>query len=93
MVSILRRYKIKLNPNKHAFGLSLGTFLGYMVNQRGIKESLYKIYALFKIVPPKTMKNVQRLARRLIALSKFILKAIDRNMPFFKKLRGAKKYN
>ena len=28
----LRRYKMKLNPSKCAFGVSLGKFLGFMVS-------------------------------------------------------------
>lgn len=32
MFNILRRYKMKLNPNKCAFGVSFGKFLGFMVN-------------------------------------------------------------
>lgn len=34
MFGILIKYKIKLNPKKCAFGVSLGKFLGYMVNSR-----------------------------------------------------------
>ena len=30
----LRRYKMKLNPSKCAFGVSSGKFLGFMVSQR-----------------------------------------------------------
>ena len=39
----LRRYNMKLNPNKCAFGVSSGKFLGFMVLQRGIKENPDKI--------------------------------------------------
>jgi len=35
----LRRYKMKLNPSKCAFGVALGKFLGFMVSQRGIKAN------------------------------------------------------
>ena len=40
---ILRKYKMRLNPAKHAFGVSSGKFLGFMVNQRGIEINLEKI--------------------------------------------------
>ena len=33
MFSILRKYQMKLNPLKCAFGVRLGKFLGFMVNQ------------------------------------------------------------
>ncbi|KAL5580701.1 hypothetical protein UlMin_013143 [Ulmus minor] len=39
---ILRRYKMKLNPSKCAFGVSSGKFLGFMVNHRGIEANQLK---------------------------------------------------
>lgn len=36
---VLRRYKMKLNPSKCAFGVRSGRFLGYMVTEKGIDES------------------------------------------------------
>lgn len=39
MFKILRKYKMKLNPRKCAFGVSSGKFLGYMVNYRGIEAN------------------------------------------------------
>ena len=39
----LRRYQMKLNPNKCAFGVSSGKFLGFMVSQRGIEANPDKI--------------------------------------------------
>ena len=35
VINILRRYRIQLNPKKCAFGVSLGQFLGQIVNKRG----------------------------------------------------------
>ena len=39
----LRRYKMKLNPSKCAFGVSSVKFLGFMISQRGIEANLDKI--------------------------------------------------
>ena len=39
----LRQYNIKLNPNKCAFGVSSGKFLGFMVSHRGIETNLDKV--------------------------------------------------
>ncbi|KAL6340356.1 hypothetical protein AAG906_005808 [Vitis piasezkii] len=36
---LLRKYDMKLNPSKCAFGVSAGKFLGFMVSQRGIEVS------------------------------------------------------
>ena len=38
--ALLRKYKMKLNPNKCAFGAESGKFLGLIVNHRGIKPIL-----------------------------------------------------
>ena len=36
---LLREYGMKLNPEKCAFGVSVGKFLGFMVTQRGIEAN------------------------------------------------------
>ncbi|KAL6178007.1 hypothetical protein ACLB2K_049527 [Fragaria x ananassa] len=36
---ILKEYGIKLNPDKCAFGVQSGKFLGFMVNERGIETN------------------------------------------------------
>lgn len=37
---ILRKYKMRLNLIKYAFGVSLGQLLGHVVSKRGIKTNL-----------------------------------------------------
>ncbi|XP_052292054.1 uncharacterized protein LOC127900839 [Citrus sinensis] len=43
---LLRKYKMKLNPEKCAFGVESGKFLGFMVSHRGIETNLEKIQAI-----------------------------------------------
>ena len=40
---LLRKYKMKLNPEKFAFGVESGKFLGFMVSHRGIEANPEKI--------------------------------------------------
>ena len=54
----LRRYKMKLNPSKCAFGVVSRKFLGFMVSQRGIEVNLDKIQAILNMEPPKNIKDV-----------------------------------
>ena len=54
----LRRYNMKLNPSKCAFGVSLGKFLGFMVSHRGIEANLDKIQAILDMKPPRNIKEV-----------------------------------
>ena len=85
----LRRYKMKLNPSKCAFGVSSGKFLGFMVSQRGIEANPDKIQAILDMEPPKNIKEVQSLIGRVAALNRFVSKATDKCLPFFKVLRKA----
>ena len=48
----LKRYNMKLNPSKCAFGVALGKFLGFMVSHRRIKANLEKIKAILDMQPP-----------------------------------------
>ena len=57
----LRRYKMKLNPSKCAFGVASRKFLGFMVSQRGIEANPDKIQKILNMEPLKNIKNVQSL--------------------------------
>ena len=85
----LRRYRMKLNPSKCVFGFSSGKFLGFMVSQRGIEANPDKIKAVLEMTPPKTIKEVQSLTGRVAALNRFVSRATDKCLPFFKTLRKA----
>ena len=39
--------------------------------------------------PPKIIKDVQSLTRRVVALNRFVSKAIDKCLPFFRILKKA----
>lgn len=45
---------MKPNPNKCAFGVSLGKFLSFMVNQRSIEVNLSKIRVVLEMEAPWT---------------------------------------
>ena len=86
---ILREYNMKLNLAKCAFRVSVGKFLGFIVNNRGIEENPYKIKAVLDMPPPSNIKEVQRLTGRIAALSRFVSKANDKCQPFFQVLKKA----
>ncbi|KAL0437827.1 UNVERIFIED_CONTAM: hypothetical protein Sradi_0490600 [Sesamum radiatum] len=85
--SVLRKYKLKLNPTKCAFGVQGGRFLGFMVTQRGIEANPLKIKAIIDMKAPTCLNEVQRLTGRIVALSRFISKSVEKSLPFFKMLR------
>ena len=84
----LKRYKMKLNPSKCAFEVSSGKVLGFMVSQRGIEANPNKIQAILNMEPLKNVKEVQSLTRQVAALNKFVTKATDKCLLFFKVLRN-----
>ena len=86
---ILREYNMKLNPAKCAFGVSVGKFLGFIVNHRGIEANPDKIIALLDMPSPSGIKEVQRLTGRIAALSRFVSRASDKCQPFFQVLKKA----
>ena len=78
---------MKLNLSKCAFGVALGKFLGFMVSQRRIEANSEKVQAILDMVLPKTVKEVQKLTGRIAALNKFVSKATNKCLPFFKTLK------
>ena len=86
---ILRNYNMKLNLAKCAFGVSVGKFLGFIVNHRGIEANPDKIKVVLDMLSPSGVKEVQRLTGRIAALSRFVSRASDKCKPFFQVLKKA----
>ena len=80
-------YNMKLNPNKCAFRVTTRKFLGFMVSQRGIEVNPDKIKVIMKLTSPKNVKEVQSLNGKIAALNKFISRATDKCLPFFRTLK------
>src|SRR4051812_19297681 len=88
----LDRYRIKLNPEKCAFGVPSSQLLGYFISQRGIEANPKKIKAIMTMENPKNLKGVQQLAGRVAALSRFISHMGEKALPFYQLLRKAEKF-
>ncbi|KAL0288176.1 UNVERIFIED_CONTAM: hypothetical protein Sradi_7104200 [Sesamum radiatum] len=91
-LSFLRKYKLKLNSGKCAFGVHGGRFLGFIVTQRGIEANPVKIKAILEKKAPPTINEVQQLTGRIVALSRFISKVAEKSLRFFKVLRKANNF-
>ena len=83
----LRPYNMKLNLGKCAFGVTAGKFLGFMVSQRGIEANPNKIRAKIETTPPRNVKEVQSLNRKVVALDRFLSRVTDKCLPFFRMLK------
>jgi hypothetical protein len=82
----LCKFKIMLNPKKCVFGVLSGKLLGYMVSYRGIDANPKKMEAIEKMHPPRTKKEIQKLASKMAALIRFMSKLGERGMSFYKLL-------
>lgn len=80
---------MKLNLSKCAFGVWVRKFFRFMVSQQGIEANPEKVKAILDMQTPMNKKEVQCLAGRVTALSKFISWAIDKCCPFFRMLKKA----
>jgi len=87
--STLRKYIMKLNLVKRVFVVASGKFLGFMVSQRGIEANPDKVKAIIEVKLPKIVKEVQSLIGKVAALNRFVSRATDKCMPFFKVLKKA----
>ena len=88
----LRQYNMKLDPSKCAFRVASGKFLRFMVSYRGIEANPKNIKAILDMKPPQNIKEVQSLTGRVAALNRFVSKATDKCLPFFRVLKRAFKW-
>ena len=80
-------YNMKLNPSKCVFEVTVGKFLGFMVSQKGIEINPDKIQAIMEMARPRNIKEVQSLNGKVAALNRFMSKAMDKFLPFFRILK------
>ncbi|KAL5760217.1 hypothetical protein ACOSP7_018718 [Xanthoceras sorbifolium] len=90
---IIDKYGMKLNPTKCSFGVSSGTFLGYLVTKRCVETNPDQIQSIMDLRLPKSIKDLQKLTRRCAALNRFILKLSKKCKPFFDVLRKSNSFD
>ena len=83
----LRKYRLRLNPNKCTFSVRSGKLLGFIVSQRGIEVDLDKFKAIQEMPAPRTKKKVRGFHGRLNYISKFISHMTATSEPIFKLLK------
>ena len=79
----LRQFNLHLNPTKCVFEVNSGNFLGFIIHRQGIDANPEKVHAITEMHSPRSAKEVQRLAGRLAALSRFVSHSGDKSLPFF----------
>nr|GEV33006.1 hypothetical protein [Tanacetum cinerariifolium] len=70
----LKIINMKLNLKKCSFGVEEGKFLAHMVIQEGIEANPKKTKALIDLSSSRTLKEMQSLSGKLVALNRFLAK-------------------
>lgn len=86
-LTTVRRYRMRLNPTKCSFGVKAGKFLGSVVTEGRIEVNHLKVKVIQEMTPPQTLKEARVLTGRIVALSRFVSRLAERNLPFFYVLR------
>ncbi|WJX45728.1 hypothetical protein P8452_32589 [Trifolium repens] len=86
MFQRLRKYRLRLNPNKCTFGVRSGKLLGFIVSQKGIEVDPDKVRAIREMPAPQTEKQVRGFLGRLNYISRFISHMTATCGPIFKLL-------
>ncbi|KAI3829139.1 hypothetical protein L1987_03255 [Smallanthus sonchifolius] len=84
----LKESQIMLNPGKCSFGVEEGKFLGVMVTKEGFRANPEKVSAITRMTSPSSIKEVQALNGRLVAINRFLAKHAERSLPFIQTLKN-----
>nr|XP_027122911.1 uncharacterized protein LOC113739775 [Coffea arabica] len=83
----LRKYDLKLNPAKCAFGAPAGKLLGFIVSKKGIEIDPAKIKAIREMPVPRTQKDVKSFLGKINFIGRFIAQLTHTCEPLFKLLK------
>jgi hypothetical protein len=67
-----RKHGLKMNPNKCAFGVSTGEFLGFLVHEGGIEAGKKSMKAIYEVIPSTNLKELQSLLGKINFVRRFI---------------------
>jgi hypothetical protein len=85
--SCLRANGVKLNLEKCVFGVPRGMLLGYIVSQRGIEPNPKNVTTLERMGPIRDLKGVQKVLGCLAALSRFVSRLGEKELPLYRLLK------
>jgi hypothetical protein len=87
----LDRYKLKLNPTKCSFGIFVGQLMAFLVSARGIETNPEKIQAILTMGKTAKLHEVQQLAGRVAALSRFVARLGEKALPIYTLMKKSDK--
>ena len=88
----LRRFWMKLNPDKCTFGVPAGKLLGFLVSSRGIEANPTKIRAIDNMRLPGCLKDVQKFTGCLASLSRFVSRLGEKALPLYQLMKKSDRF-
>jgi len=82
----LRDHGMRLNPDKCAFEVEGGKFMGFMLTHRGIEANPEKCWAITEMKNLENVKEIQKLIGQLTTLSRFVPKLAEKTKPIIQLL-------
>ena len=67
-----KKYKLRMNPMKCAFGVSAGKFLGFLVHHRGISVDPAKATAIATMKRPTIVRELKSFLGRVSYIRRFV---------------------
>ena len=83
---IMRTHQLKMNPTKSFLGVA-NKFLGFVVTSNGIHLDPEKFRAVQEMQPPRNLRELRGLQRRLAYIRRFISNLSGRCQPFTKLMK------
>ncbi|KAA0041103.1 uncharacterized protein E6C27_scaffold128G00060 [Cucumis melo var. makuwa] len=88
----LRKYQLRMNPLKCAFGVTSEKFLGFVVRHREIEIDQSKIDVIQKMPRPKSLQDLRSLQGGFAYIRRFISNLAGRCQPFQKLMRKGENF-
>jgi hypothetical protein len=85
------RYTLKLNSTKCSFDVPTRQLLEFLVSARGIEANPEKIQAILTVGKPTKLHQVQQLAGRVAALSRFVAWLGEKALPLYTLMKKSDK--
>ena len=88
----LKKFRLRLNPEKCTFGVPAGKLLGFLVSSRGIEANPSKIRAIESMRLPRCLKDVQRFTGCLASLSRFVSRLGEKALPLYQLMKKTDRF-
>ena len=87
-----RAFKLRMNPLKCAYEVSLGKFLGFLVHSRGIDVNSVKATTIATMKPPTTVKELKSFLGKVSYIRRFIPSLVLITSAFAKLLKKGQSF-